>query len=252
MQIRAVRTTIERVSETHLVHKGRRVLVKVSRSQWRAAVSIAVVLVTLTLTLLAVIAGSSPGFKEEYHILSLNTSTLGQNLIPTPISGGNNPSPTSCGPLSGTLGKLCAGATAAVGSAVSSGLAELSSIEDDIADKLSEEIGIQQWYSLHVMNICQGTFTPNATAPGAAYNVTSCTTSLVIIADTVLAALALLIGKVVVIRALSNLGQDIGLPLSTGQKFAAITWAAFGLMAMMALYWVYETLRDSRKSNKVN
>ncbi|RYC54045.1 hypothetical protein CHU98_g12164 [Xylaria longipes] len=108
------------------------------------AVGIPIAVVTLVLTALALTAGKNPGFMEEYHILLLNTSALGQNLIPTPTSGGSDPFPTSCGHFGGTLGKLCAGATAAVGSAVSSGLAELLSIEDDIADKLTKEIGVQQ------------------------------------------------------------------------------------------------------------
>jgi hypothetical protein len=138
-------------------------------------IGIPIAVVTLVLTTLALAAGGKPGFMEDYHILLMNTSTLGQNLIPTIASGPSDPTPTACGPLGGVLGKLCAGATAAVGSAVSSGVVQLSNIEDDMANKLAKEIGVQQWYSLHAMNVCQGTFIPNATAPKARYNVTSCT-----------------------------------------------------------------------------
>jgi len=166
MRTRAVHTTThEQVSRT--VHTT---LKRVSR--YRVAVGIPIAVVSLVLTVLALIAGMSPGFMEDYHILLLNTSTLGH--IPAPTRG-NDPSPTSCGPFGGSLSKICASATAAVGSAVSSGLAELSDIENETADKVAKKLGIQQWYSLHAMDICEGTFTPNATTAGAGYNVTSCT-----------------------------------------------------------------------------
>lgn len=43
------------------------------------------------------------------------------------------------------------------------------------ADKLADELGISQWYSFHVMNVCQGDFAPNVTVSGAWYNTTNCT-----------------------------------------------------------------------------
>ncbi len=55
---------------------------------------------------------------------------------------------------------------------------ELASAEDDIADKLADDLGIKQFYSLHAMDTCEGYFTPNATTPGAGYNVTNCTAPL--------------------------------------------------------------------------
>ncbi|KAI8623443.1 actin cortical patch SUR7/pH-response regulator pali [Xylariaceae sp. FL1651] len=320
MQNHAVRT-LEQVSKTQ-VHLVRTTFERVSKSQMRAAVGIPIAVVTLVLTALALTAGNNPGFMEDYHILLLNTSTLGQNLIPTPTSGGSDPSPTSCGPLRGALGNFCAGATAAVGSAVSSGLAELSSIEDEIADKLAKEIGVQQWYSLHVMDVCQGNFAPNATTSGAEYNVTSCTQPLktyigplhlnlaklgftkdlqdeldkipgqfqtlagfyilavvfsglsllfctawlfrptygmswanLIVA--MLAAFVLFVGNIVVVKSgesaskINNLGQHIGLSVSTGQKFIAISWTAFVLTVVIAVFWGYETRQDM-KARKVN
>ncbi len=174
MQTRTVRTTMKRISWTQ-VRAVRITFDQASRSQISAVIGIPIAVVTLVLTTLALAAGGKPGFMEDYHILLMNTSTLGQNLIPTLASGPSDPTPTSCGPLGGVLGKLCAGATAAVGSAVSSGLVQLSNIEDDMANKLAKEIGVQQWYSLHAMDVCQGTFLPNATTPKARYNVTSCT-----------------------------------------------------------------------------
>lgn len=53
--------------------------------------------------------------------------------------------------------------------------AELNSIIGDVADKLAGELGIKQWYSMHLMNMCEGTYTPNATSSSAKLNVSSCT-----------------------------------------------------------------------------
>jgi hypothetical protein len=143
-------------------------------SNMRAVLGIPLTLASVVLAGLALFAGKTPGFMEDCHIILLNTSDLGQHLIPTPTAGAG-PSPTSCGPLGGLLGKLCASATADAGNAVSSGVADLSKVESDIADELAQKLGIREWYSLHVMDVCEGMFTPNATALNAGYNVTNCT-----------------------------------------------------------------------------
>jgi hypothetical protein len=43
-----------------------------------------------------------------------------------------------------------------------------------VADKLAKELGIKQWYSLHLMDLCEGTYAPNATERGANLNVSTC------------------------------------------------------------------------------
>ena len=67
---------IERVSKIQ-VHTFRTSLERVSRSRWRVVFVCAIAVVVLVLTVLALMAGQSPGFMEDYHILLLNTSTLG-------------------------------------------------------------------------------------------------------------------------------------------------------------------------------
>lgn len=52
---------------------------------------------------------------------------------------------------------------------------ELEKIEDDLADELYEKLGIQQFYSIHLTDLCYGNFTPNATTPGAGWGVVNCT-----------------------------------------------------------------------------
>jgi hypothetical protein len=88
----------------------------------------------------------------------------------TPTSPANN----DCG-LPGILGKACASATSAATGAVQTSLSDLGRIENDIADKLAGALGIHQFYSFHVMDICRGNFSPNTTAAGATWNVTNCT-----------------------------------------------------------------------------
>jgi hypothetical protein len=51
---------------------------------------------------------------------------------------------------------------------------ELDDIIGDVADKLAAELGIKQWYSMHVLDFCEGTYAPNATAKGAHKNGSIC------------------------------------------------------------------------------
>lgn len=135
-------------------------------------------LAAFILLLLALLAGSKPGFMEGYDLITFNTSALGENLIhldnnpdePTPTSGG------ICDDLGGFLGRSCSSATAAVGSLQSEIADSVNDIGNDIANQLATKLGIHEFYSLHTLTICEGDFTPNATAPRAGRNVTSCTT----------------------------------------------------------------------------
>jgi hypothetical protein len=54
---------------------------------------------------------------------------------------------------------------------------KINDITGDVADQLADTIGISEWYSIHVMATCDGQYKPNATNPGAGYNVTNCTNS---------------------------------------------------------------------------
>lgn len=54
---------------------------------------------------------------------------------------------------------------------------EINEITGDVADELADRLGVSEWYSIHVMSTCDGDFKPNATSPGAGFNVTNCTNS---------------------------------------------------------------------------
>jgi hypothetical protein len=138
------------------------------------------ILCSLAATIIAFLllfAGKSPNFMENAHIIMLNTSSLGKNLVPSATSDSDKPTSTdsACSGLPGFLGKGCSAATSAVGSAATQAAGVFSDVENDIADKLAAKLGIKEFYSLHVMDACEGDFSPNATASDAGYNVSSCT-----------------------------------------------------------------------------
>lgn len=53
---------------------------------------------------------------------------------------------------------------------------EVEKVKDDLADELSAKLGIQQWYAVHLTDLCFGNFTPNATAANSTWGVSNCTT----------------------------------------------------------------------------
>lgn len=52
---------------------------------------------------------------------------------------------------------------------------EINDITGDIVDQWAEALGIAEWYSLHVVNLCEGDYKGNATDANPGYNITSCT-----------------------------------------------------------------------------
>lgn len=50
---------------------------------------------------------------------------------------------------------------------------------------------------------------------------------------------------------INSLGPQVGLSVSTGKKFAALTWTAFASALAMAMYWSYEICKDRKARKKV-
>ncbi|KAM3067405.1 hypothetical protein ACMFMG_011555 [Clarireedia jacksonii] len=115
--------------------------------------------------------------KSNYLPSQLNTSDVGANLIPTSTSG-ILPSSTSS-----SIGGIISGLSSllprapeplpepGLGDAIENALGALA---DDVTDVITRELGIKEWYSLHLMDMCEGEYKPNATAKGAAKNVSRC------------------------------------------------------------------------------
>lgn len=116
--------------------------------------------VSFILSFLLLFAGHKEGFLEEYALIRFNTSTLGYDLVPTSDETEDR------GGIGGLIDDIQDGAADL-----------LNDIGNNIADRLADELGISQWYSVHLMTLCRGEFEPNATDPSPDHNVTSCTKS---------------------------------------------------------------------------
>lgn len=150
--------------------------------RFSALIPLACALAAFVLSMLCLFAGHKPGFMEEYHIITVcilsnsyvkylpttqvNTSTLGHNLIPTNTTSSATPTSTSS-----SFGSWFSGV---VHNATDTLEGDLNGLINDAADELSKELGIEQWYSLHLMDMCEGTYAPNATVKGSHKNVTHC------------------------------------------------------------------------------
>jgi hypothetical protein len=136
------------------------------------------------LSMLCLFAGSKPGFMEEYSIITvrpsfyklavanvssqLNTSTVGQNIISIKTASDTTPSSALISTISSNARDKMISTDVKVSR-------DLNGIIGDSANKFATDLGIKQWYSMHLMDMCEGTYTPNATTSGAQLNVTSCT-----------------------------------------------------------------------------
>jgi len=117
-------------------------------------------LAALILAFLCLFAGSKPNFMESYSILTLNTSRIGQNLISASSSSSSN------NPISSFFHNL----TDPI----------VKGLENDLnnaAASFAKDLGLQDFYSAHLMDYCYGRYTPT-TVPNATVtphkNVTHC------------------------------------------------------------------------------
>ncbi|KAI1415784.1 hypothetical protein F5Y13DRAFT_206724 [Hypoxylon sp. FL1857] len=123
------------------------------------------------LAMLALFAGtgSQQQALEEYHLIAINMSDFGHDLVPTATSSGSQPTATSDDGFG--WDDIQDGLNDIEGEITD----QLNDIANDVADGLAKKLGISQWYSLHVMTACEGNFAPNATSPLTWYNTTNCT-----------------------------------------------------------------------------
>ncbi|KAH8659270.1 actin cortical patch SUR7/pH-response regulator pali [Tricladium varicosporioides] len=130
--------------------------------------------VAFVLGLLCMFAGNKPGFMEDHHIVTINTTVIGTQIVQrrTPIDERS------------TLDERFS--VSDIGNSITNTIKNLTSEVDALADKLdakvrakvtellskgvaeiTRELGIQQFYSLHLMTMCDGNYTLNGTLPGA-------------------------------------------------------------------------------------
>ncbi|KAJ2998286.1 hypothetical protein NUW58_g374 [Xylaria curta] len=287
--------------------------------------------VAFVLALIALLAGTGPQQEslEPYHIIAVNLSNFGHDLVASPTKSDPKPSSTSGSSL---FDEIADGARG-LGQDISDGV---NNITDGIADKVIEELGISQWYSLHILTFCEGMFAPNASDPDAWFNLTSCTApqparrlnlsdvldheiqagplhknlnqlpipesvqnAIDIVNNALLALLAFYalasglaglsfllslavlvllrnnVNKLIVwtnmavaglgafmfliasamisyvnnkgVEEINNAGKDIGISGIKGVRLIKISWATFGLMSFVSLYWGLATLKYTQR-----
>ena len=126
--------------------------------RFSAIIPILLCAAALVLSLLCLFAGSSKSFMQEYAIVTLNTSQIGQNFFNTSQTSSNNP-----------LTSWIKNITNSIGGDVN---AEVASFAKDL--------GLHDFYNAHLMDYCEGYYVPgpvpNATLSASEIheNVTSC------------------------------------------------------------------------------
>ncbi|KZM26271.1 uncharacterized protein EKO05_0002186 [Ascochyta rabiei] len=113
----------------------------------------------LILSFLCLFAGHKKGFMEDYHLVTLNTSMLGETLL------NESRSTDSSNPLTNLLNEIPN---------------TISSTINDAIGEVTAKLGIEDFYSAHMLNYCEGQYTPaeaaNATISQSdiSKNVTEC------------------------------------------------------------------------------
>ncbi|KAF2013144.1 integral membrane protein-like protein [Aaosphaeria arxii CBS 175.79] len=96
----------------------------------------------VALAFMCLFAGHKKSFMEEYHIITLNTSRIGYNLL-------NTTSEESANPLEDLLKDI------------------KDKFKDEInqfAGDMAERLGIEDFYSLHLLTFCSGDYVPGPMA----------------------------------------------------------------------------------------
>ncbi|KAI0393861.1 hypothetical protein F5Y17DRAFT_286489 [Xylariaceae sp. FL0594] len=139
--------------------------------------------VAFVLVMIALLAGTGPQQKslEPYHIIAVNLTDFGQNLLASATSDSHPAKPTGKGDDDDeSLWDKIKGGAEALGDDISG---TVNNITNQLAGDVVDELGISQWYSLHVMTLCQGMFEGNGNGNGSdghassspSYNLTNCT-----------------------------------------------------------------------------
>ncbi|TID13028.1 hypothetical protein E2P81_ATG09948 [Venturia nashicola] len=110
------------------------------------------------LTFVLLFAGKGPGVLDEYPILTLNTSRIGDNLIAN-LQSSTKPQD----PLASLINNLTQPLTSTAQPAI-----------NNATDSLTSKLGIQDFYAFYVLDYCEGKYVPSPTAPNAKMKITKC------------------------------------------------------------------------------
>lgn len=126
--------------------------------------------IALILAFLAIFAGSQHDQMEQYDLLTLNTSRIGLSFFNTT----KHPSTSRPSNDSSFLGSFLDDAKDELKNATDSIEAEIQEDLNKAFRSLAKDLGIYDFYSVHVLDHCEGYFSPNGTSNR---NVTSCSNS---------------------------------------------------------------------------
>ncbi|KAI1357207.1 actin cortical patch SUR7/pH-response regulator pali [Xylaria arbuscula] len=179
-------------------------LFKITPLYWKAALSCFLPVISLILVAIALFAGTGARQQqlEEYHVISINISHFGVDVLrrqnpsfitePRKIRVGLDDIDNAIGIIQGNddngngdngngngndkFDDLTSSVSDSVGSIPSETVDNLGDdVISPVLEQLDDSVSLPEWYSLHVTNYCQGSYTPNATAFRASYNITNCT-----------------------------------------------------------------------------
>lgn len=127
----------------------------------------------MILSALALFAGHKEGFMEDYAIARLNVSRIGYDIL----GGGDSNEANTEDNNNDDDGSFWDDIKDTWDDAKETVVDEINNLVGDYAGDLAETIGISEWYSLHVMDACEGNYKPNSTADDVSLNITDCTGS---------------------------------------------------------------------------
>ncbi|KAG8631235.1 hypothetical protein KVT40_000375 [Elsinoe batatas] len=113
--------------------------------RFSAIVPVLLGLAALTLSFLCLFAGSTPTFMEDYPLITLNTSQIGQNALDSDLVTSNEQ----------------------VNNILDLVPESIQDQAEDIINTVARRLGLRDYYSAHIMTYCEGFYeptpTPNAT-----------------------------------------------------------------------------------------
>lgn len=116
---------------------------------------------------------------ENYDIVRLNTSKIGQDLIPwDDLDIGNiidNLKRDITDDLRDKWDDIKDDAKDQLGDLGDDARDKANNLTNGVIEQVTERLGISDWYSIHVMAACHGQWEPNATVSSPSLNVTDCT-----------------------------------------------------------------------------
>ncbi|KEF61250.1 uncharacterized protein A1O9_02815 [Exophiala aquamarina CBS 119918] len=117
-----------------------------------AVLTLACAIATLVLSLLSLLAGSSRSFLQDSDMMTLNISRIGHTSLFNTTDGDG-----------GFFDDL-----------VNDLQEDINDLINDASSDIAEALNLPDFLSVHVMDFCQGTYSPNSTVRNPSMNTTEC------------------------------------------------------------------------------